>query len=84
MVSGDIVPVPVRPAELEAVAATTGGTAFEAQTGNELAEAYDASAHMHLRDWDPTQDWGQFYEVFGGAIHTGGDLHINHLQSPAV
>ncbi len=41
-VSGDIVPVPVRPAELEAVAATTGGAAFEAQTGNELAEAYDA------------------------------------------
>ena len=38
---------------------------------------------MHLRDWDPTQDWGQFYEVFGSAIHTGGDLHINHLQSMA-
>ena len=40
-VSGEVVPVPVRPAELEQVAAVTGGEAFEAQTGNELADAYD-------------------------------------------
>lgn len=40
-VSGEIVPVPVRPAELEQVAEATGGVAFEAQTGNELADAYD-------------------------------------------
>lgn len=40
-VSGDVVPVPVRPAELEQVAEVTGGEAFEAQTGNELADAYD-------------------------------------------
>ncbi len=40
-VSGDIVPVPVRPAELEAVADVTGGQAFEARTGTELADAYD-------------------------------------------
>lgn len=39
--TGDIVPVPVRPAELQAVADETGGQAFEAQTGSELADAYD-------------------------------------------
>ena len=38
---GEIVPVPVRPAELELVAEATGGQAFEAQTGGELVDAYD-------------------------------------------
>lgn len=40
-VSGDIVPVPVRPADLELVAETTGGVSYEARTGSELADAYD-------------------------------------------
>lgn len=40
-VSGEAVDVPVRPAELEQVAEVTGGEAFEARTGNELADAYD-------------------------------------------
>ena len=39
--TGEIVPVPVRPAELEAVAEVTGGTAYVASTGGELAAAYD-------------------------------------------
>jgi Ca-activated chloride channel family protein len=39
--SGEIVPVPVRPADLALVAEETGGEAFVAETGNELAEAYD-------------------------------------------
>ncbi|MGK0274656.1 MAG: Ca-activated chloride channel family protein [Ilumatobacter sp.] len=39
--SGQRVPVPVRPADLELVAEATGGASFEARTGNELAEAYD-------------------------------------------
>jgi len=43
-VSGDVVPVPVRPAELALVADTTGGQAFEARTGDELASAYDQIA----------------------------------------
>lgn len=43
-VSGDVIPVPVRPADLELVADTTGGIAFEAQTGGELAAAYDQIA----------------------------------------
>lgn len=43
-VSGDVVPVPVRPAELEFVAETTGGDAFVAETGDELAAAYDEIA----------------------------------------
>ena len=42
--SGDVIPVPVRPADLELVANTTGGVAFEAQTGGELAAAYDQIA----------------------------------------
>jgi len=42
--TGDIVAVPVRPADLELVAETTGGQAFEAQTGDELASAYDQIA----------------------------------------
>lgn len=39
-VSGDTLPVPVRPADLELVAETTGGQAFVAETGDELADAY--------------------------------------------
>lgn len=42
--SGDVVPVPVRPADLELVAETTGGQAFEARTGDELGAAYDQIA----------------------------------------
>lgn len=42
--SGQTVPVPVRPADLELVAETTGGEAFEAATGDELASAYDQIA----------------------------------------
>ena len=40
-VSGDTVAVPVRPEELASVAETTGGQSFEAQNGDELANAYD-------------------------------------------
>jgi len=43
-VSGDVVPVPVRPDDLELVAETTGGQSFEAQTGDELADAYEQIA----------------------------------------
>ena len=42
--TGDIVPVPVRPQELSLVADATGGEAFEARTGDELATAYDQIA----------------------------------------
>ena len=41
-VSGQIVDVPVRPADLEMVAETTGGEAFVAETGDELADAYSS------------------------------------------
>ena len=40
-VTGDILPVPVRTSELEEVAETTGGAAYAASTGDELANAYD-------------------------------------------
>lgn len=42
--TGDVVPVPVRPADLEAVAKATGGEAFQARTGDELASAYGSIA----------------------------------------
>jgi Ca-activated chloride channel family protein len=42
--SGDVVPVPVRPEDLALVAETTGGEAFEARTGDELASAYEQIA----------------------------------------
>ncbi len=48
-VSGDRVPVPVRPADLELVAETTGGAAFVAETGGELAAVYD-QIQMSLGD----------------------------------
>jgi len=38
--TGEIVPVPVRPADLRLVADATGGEAFEAESGRELADAY--------------------------------------------
>ncbi len=60
-----------------------GATHSEVLRMLELAAQYDAPAHLHLRKWDPVQDWGQFFEVAGAAIHTGGDLHVNHLQSIA-
>jgi Ca-activated chloride channel family protein len=42
--NGDVVPVPVRPADLADVAERTGGEAYEAESGGELADAYDEIA----------------------------------------
>ena len=39
--TGDVIPVPVRPADLQLVADATGGAAFEASTGGELADSYE-------------------------------------------
>ena len=39
--SGEVVPVPVRPEPLAEVAEATGGTAYEAATGDQLADAYE-------------------------------------------
>jgi Ca-activated chloride channel homolog len=39
--TGELIPVPVRPIPLEQAAELTGGQAFEARTGAELASAYD-------------------------------------------
>lgn len=40
-VSGEELPVPVRPEPLELVAETTGGAAYEAASGDELTDAYE-------------------------------------------
>jgi Ca-activated chloride channel family protein len=39
--TGEVVPVPVQPVPLAAVAEQTGGAAYEAATSSELADAYD-------------------------------------------
>jgi Ca-activated chloride channel family protein len=39
--TGQTVPVPVRPADLQLVADATGGSAFEASSGSELTDSYD-------------------------------------------
>jgi Ca-activated chloride channel family protein len=40
-VTGDVLPVPVRPEPLEQVAETTDGAAYEAATATELSDAYE-------------------------------------------
>lgn len=63
------------------IAYTPGATHSEILRMLELAAQYDASAHLHVRNYDDTREWGEMYEVLAGAVYTGGDLHINHLQS---
>ncbi len=63
------------------IAYTPGATHSEILRMFEVASQYDASSHIHVRNFDPTREWDDLYEVLVGAIYTGGDLHINHLQS---
>lgn len=58
-----------------------GATHSEVLQMFELAAQYGASAHLHVRNYDDTREWGEMYEVLAGAIFAGGDLHINHLHS---
>ena len=60
---------------------TPGATHTEILRMLELAARYDASAHVHVRDFDETRQWDELYEVLAGAIHTGGDLHVTHLPA---
>ena len=60
---------------------TPGATHSEILRIFEVAEAYGASSHLHVRDFHETLEWSQLYEIFGGALHTRGDFHVNHLQS---
>ena len=60
---------------------TPGATHSEVLRVVEVAARHGASAHLHVRDFEPTRDWDQLNEVFGLAIRTGGDLHVNHLNS---
>ena len=47
--SGEVVPVPVQPEPLEQVAEVTGGAAYEAATGTELADAYERDPRQPRR-----------------------------------
>ncbi len=60
---------------------TPGATQSEVLRLIELAAHHDASAHLHVREFDRTRDWSQIYEVLGVAIRTGADVHVNHLNS---
>ena len=58
-----------------------GATQSEILSIVEIAAENRASAHMHLRDFESTRDWSQLNEVFGLAIRTGADIHVNHVNS---
>lgn len=58
-----------------------GATQSEILSIVNIAAKYRASAHMHLRDFESTRDWSQLNEVFGLAIRTGADIHVNHINS---
>jgi len=60
---------------------TPGATHSEILRLVELASEYNAPAHIHARNFDPTRDWDELYEAFGLAIGTGAHIHIKHLQS---
>jgi hypothetical protein len=64
-----------------AIEYTPGATHGEVMRMAEIAARYSAPSHLHLRSWDRTRTWGELFEVFGVTIHTGGDLHVNHLNS---
>jgi cytosine/adenosine deaminase-related metal-dependent hydrolase len=64
-----------------AIEYSPGATHSEVMRMARLAAQHSAPAHLHLRAWDRTRNWGDLLEVFGVAIHTGGDLHVNHLNS---
>ena len=63
------------------IAYTPGATHSEILRMFELAARYDASSHIHVRNFDATREWDEMYEVLAGALRWGGDLHVNHLQS---
>lgn len=64
-----------------AIEYSPGATHTEVMRMAEIAARYNAPSHVHLREWDRTRTWGELFEVFGVAIHTGGELHVNHLNS---
>ncbi len=63
------------------IAYSPGATHTEILRMFQIATKMDASAHLHVRDFHTTRQWGDLYEVLAGAIYTGGDMHVNHLQS---
>ena len=63
------------------IAYTPGATHSEILRMFEVAARHEASAHIHVRNFDRTREWGELYEVLAGALRWGGDLHIKHLQA---
>jgi cytosine/adenosine deaminase-related metal-dependent hydrolase len=64
-----------------AIEYSPGATNGEVMRMSKIAAQYNAPAHIHLREWHRTRTWGDLFEVFGVAIHTGGELHVIHLNS---
>lgn len=50
-----------------------------------LAARHAAPAHIHMRGWGYDEErvlsYGDLYEVFGGAIATGADIHVLHFNA---
>jgi hypothetical protein len=64
-----------------AIEYSPGATYSEVIRMAQIAAQYNAPVHFHLREYDTRRDRGDLFEVFGVAIHTGGALHVNHLNS---
>ncbi len=50
-----------------------------------LAAKHDAPAHIHMRSWGYDEkrirSYGDLYEVIGGAVASGADIHVLHINS---
>jgi len=67
---------------LEYIPATTHAEALEVFR---LAAAQGAPVHIHMRGWGyddkHIRSYGDLYEIFGGVIASGADIHIKHINS---
>ena len=63
------------------IAYAPGATHSEILRMFEIAAEHNASSHIHTRNFHETREWDDLNEVLVGALYTGGDLHINHLQA---
>ncbi len=63
------------------IAYSPGTTHSEVLRLARVAKDYNASSHYHVRDFHRTRQWGEMFEMFGAALHAGGDIHINHMNS---
>ncbi len=49
-----------------------------------LAAKYERSVQIHMRNWDETRDHGEMFEVIAGAVVSGAQIHVSHLNSSSA